>query len=146
MEPHVSADRDSTHGATIALVIAAPHDDSYHMMLLGWVAGDIPAKVTHLEVKVVTLPLSTPLGHYLCFISAIQELLGIINNANLHRVARYQEDKKRGVGELLVFSNTAETKVLIEIRSTAGDDFHVYSSLRSKNTWPFGWHRTAEWQ
>jgi hypothetical protein len=144
MEPHDSADRDSAHGATLVLVIAAPHDDSYYMMFLGWVVSDIPAKVAHLEVKVVTLPLTTPLGHYLCFISVTQELLGIINNANLHRVARYQKVKKRGVGELLVFSNTAETKVLIEICSTAGDDFHVYSSLRSKNTWPFGWHRTAE--
>ena len=79
--------------------IATSHDDSYYMMLLGWMLSDIPAKVTHLEVKVVTLPLSAPLGHYLCFISVIQELLGIINNANLHRVARYQKDEKRGMSD-----------------------------------------------
>ena len=71
------------------LAAPAPDDPSHHVMLLGWVSGDTPAKITHLKVKVVALPLSTPLGHHLRFISVTQERLGIINDPNLHGIARY---------------------------------------------------------
>ena|SRR6266403_551725 len=80
-------------------------------------------------MKVVAPPLPPPLSHYLCLIGVVQERFRIIDNPNLHGFARYQKDKKRRVDEFLVFSNSTEFKVLIKISSTAGDYFHVQSSL-----------------
>jgi hypothetical protein len=79
-------------------------------------------------MKVIAPPLPLPLSHYLCFVGVVQQRFRIIDNPNLNGVARYQKDKKRRVDESLVFSNSTQFKVLINVRSAAGDYFHA--SLR----------------
>jgi hypothetical protein len=85
---------------------------SYKLKLVGWILLDKSAKIPNGELEKVAAPFATPLCHDLRIVGKLQQFGGIVNNANFDKVISHD----KGVGKLLVFTNSALTEIGVKMR------------------------------